>query len=421
MIASARKDSMSTIRVMHFADVHLGIETYGKLDPETGLNSRLLDFRRSLNFAIDRALEAGVHLALFAGDAYKSRDPSQTHQREFASCIRRLTDASVPVVMVTGNHDLPNAKSRANAIEIYRTLGVRDVHVISRPDIVRVDTAAGPVQVAGMPYLVRSNVLSRDETRNKTMQETTDLMVEKYGQYIGYLADHLEHGIPSVLLGHFWLKNAKVSGQGGYLNVAEPEVLVSTVANPAFDYVAMGHIHKFQDLNKRAHPPVVYAGSIDRIDFSERNEDKGFVLVDLAKGATSYEFISLPVRRFVDVEVDADVDDPTAAILEKIRDADVRDAVVKLLYHIPQEKLPLIREADIREALSSAFLVVSVTRDVRRDSATIRSRLLNEALDPIQALEMYFDSREESRKRKPELMEYARPLIDELLAEEQVR
>jgi len=419
------------IKIMHLADAHFGIETYGKVDPETGLNTRLADFRRALDLAIDKALEAGVHLALFAGDAYKSRDPNQTHQREFASCIRRLTDGGVPVVMIAGNHDLPNAKGRANAIEIYRTLGVENIHILSRPEVCRIETAAGSVQIAGVPYLLRSNVLSREECRNRTIQETTDLMVQKYCDYVDYVARHLEPEIPSVLLGHFWIKNAKVSSQAAYLNVAEPEVLVSSVANPAFDYVAMGHIHKFQDLNKRRTPPVVYCGGIERIDFSERNEEKGFVLVELAKGSASYKFIAIPGRRFVEIEVDAessaegsgpqaDADDPTAKILDAIRRSEIQDAVVKLLYHISQDRLSLVREAEIREALSPAFLVVSITKDVIRDTQAVRSRLLNEALDPMQALEMYFDTRDDYRKRKSELMDYARPLIEELLAEERV-
>lgn len=411
---------MKPIKIMHFGDAHFGIEAYGKFDPETGLNSRLIDFRQSLNAAVDKALDAGVHLALFAGDAYKSRDPNQTHQREFASCIRRLTDAGVPVVMVTGNHDLPNSKARANAIEIYRTLGVQNVHILSRPEVCRVETAAGPVQIAGMPYLVKSSVLVRDECRNKTIQECTDLMVEKYGDYIRYLAEQLEPDIPSVLLGHFWIKDAKVSLQASYLNVAEPEVLVSTAANAAFDYVAMGHIHKFQRMKKGLNPPVVYCGSIDRADFSEKAEEKGFVLVELAKGSATYEFVSIPARRFVEIEVDAEGDDPTANILAAISDSDIEDAVVKVLYRIPQDKVPLVREREIREALSRAFLVVSVTKDVKRDDQSVRNRLLNESLDPLQALEMYLDTNDDSRKRKSDLMEYARPLIEELLAEERV-
>ena len=61
-----------------------------------------------------------------------------------------------------------------------------------------------------------------------------------------------------------------------------------------------------------------------------------------------------------------------------------------------------------------------MTRDVTRDTQAIRNRLLNESLDPVKALEMYLDTKEDFKKRKGDLMDYARPLIDELLAEEQV-
>jgi exonuclease SbcD len=413
--------AVKPIKVMHFADSHFGIETYGKVEPETGMNTRLIDFRRSLDAAIEKALAAGVHLAVFAGDAYKARDPSQTHQREFASCVRKLTDKGVPVVMVTGNHDLPNTRARANAIEIYKTLGITNVHILTRPEIVKIDTSAGPVQVAGMPYLLRSNVLQREETKNKGIQDITDLMVQKYGDFIEMLAHDLDPAIPSILLGHFWIKNAKVSAQVGYLNVSEPEVLISTAANQAFDYVAMGHIHKFQDLNKKGCPPVVYSGSIDRTDFSERNEEKGFVLVKLAKGKADYEFVPVPTRPFVEIDVDADVEDPTARILKAIGEKDLKDAVVKLIYRISQEKLPLVREPELRDALSPAFMVVSITKDVSRDSHALRNRLVNESLDPIQALDMYFDTKDSLQKRKESLMEYAKPLISELIAEEQVK
>ncbi|HET6453723.1 MAG TPA: exonuclease SbcCD subunit D [Armatimonadota bacterium] len=416
------------MKIMHFADAHFGVETYGKVDPETGLNSRLVDFRRSLDLAIDKALEAGVHLALFAGDAYKSRDPNQTQQREFASCIRNLTDAGIPVIMVTGNHDVPNSRARANAVEIYRTLGVSNVHILSKPEVLRLDTSAGPIQIAGMPFLLRSSLLSREDCKDKTITEITDLMIAKYCEYIDYLARQLDSAIPSVLLGHFWIKNARTSSTQSYFNAAEPEVLVSAVANPAFDYVAMGHLHKFQDLNKGSNPPVVYAGSIDRTDFGERNEEKGWVLVELEKGSAcpdlsgvSYDFVSVPARRFVEIEVDADVEDPTAKILKAIDPEDVRDAIVKLLYHIPQDKLALVREAEIREALAPAFLVVSITKDVVRDSQAQRNKLLTESMDPIKALDMYFDTRDDTRKRKSDLMSYARPIIEELIAEEQVK
>ena len=70
------------MRILHFADVHIGVENYGKIDPESGLSTRLIDFLKTFDEVVDYAIENNVDLALFCGDAYKSRDPNQTHQRE---------------------------------------------------------------------------------------------------------------------------------------------------------------------------------------------------------------------------------------------------------------------------------------------------------------------------------------------------
>src|ERR1051326_2293412 len=78
------------LRIAHLADTHIGMENYGRINPETGLNQRLHDFLRSLDQAIDAAIAAEVDLVVFAGDIYKTRDPTPTHQREFAKRIQRL-------------------------------------------------------------------------------------------------------------------------------------------------------------------------------------------------------------------------------------------------------------------------------------------------------------------------------------------
>jgi len=66
------------MKILHFADLHLGVESYGHINPETGLSTRLEDFLKALDQVVDYALENRVDLVLFCGDAYKSREPSKT-------------------------------------------------------------------------------------------------------------------------------------------------------------------------------------------------------------------------------------------------------------------------------------------------------------------------------------------------------
>lgn len=409
---------------MHFADVHFGVENYGRFDPQTGLPSRLVDFRDALNAAIDLALDAGVEIALFAGDAYKTRDPNQTHQREFAQCLARLTEKGIPVVLLAGNHDIPNTKGRANAIEIFGALAGDRVRVFDTPGMAVVNTTQGtPMQIAAMPYLIKSLVLAREEYKDKGVQETTQLIVDKYTAGINALAAQCDPELPTVLMGHFSVANAKLSaGQVGYLT-NEPEVPLSVLTQTPFDYVALGHIHRYQDLNKGQHPPVVYCGSVERIDFGERAEEKGFALVELLKGDSLVRHITIPTRPFVELEVDAtgEGEQPTEKVLAAIAKQSIKNAVVKLSYKVKSEQKPYVREADIRAALNPAFMIVSCHQQVQSDTDAVRSKLLTEALDPLQALATYCDTRDTLRDRKDVLVAAATPLLRQLEQEEALK
>src|SRR5687767_2862855 len=117
------------MRVIHFADLHIGVETYGRPLPEKGWSSRMQDFLDAFDELVDYAVGDGADAVIFAGDAYKAREPTQTHQREFAARIRRLSEAGIATFLLVGNHDLPNAEGKAHALEIFRTLGVPNVWV----------------------------------------------------------------------------------------------------------------------------------------------------------------------------------------------------------------------------------------------------------------------------------------------------
>ena len=75
---------MTSLRLVHFADLHLGIELHGSPDPATGLSTRVQDFLRVFDAVIDYAVSERVDAVLFAGDAFKNRDPNPTLQRAFA-------------------------------------------------------------------------------------------------------------------------------------------------------------------------------------------------------------------------------------------------------------------------------------------------------------------------------------------------
>ena len=406
------------MRILHFSDVHIGVESYGSTDPDTGLSTRLLDFLATFDEVVDFALNNSVDLVLFAGDAYKSRDPSQTHQREFARRIARLSREGVPVFLLVGNHDLPHIASRATALDIFPTLSVPNVTIGDRLDTYIVDTAAGPLQVVALPWIRRSAFLAREETRSLTIDQINRQLQERVTNLLAWQIQSLDPSLPAILTAHVSLNTARTSSEQSMLLGRDPVLMQSALARPELDYVALGHIHKRQTLSQNPH--VVYSGSLERIDFGEENDDKGFCVIDLdttaPRGQRLVDFRFQPVnaRRFLTIEVAVDADeDPTQEALKAIARRRVADAIVRVRITMPQEVEAQLRENEVRDALASAHFVAPIVRDVTRERRTRLGGASVEGLSPKEALRLYLETTKATAERAQVLLSYAERLINE--------
>jgi exonuclease SbcD len=399
------------IRLLHFADVHIGMENYGKIDPATGISSRVVDFLKRLDDVVGFAEEHDADLAIFAGDAFKTRQPNPTYQREFARRMKRLS-RQCPVVLLVGNHDIPSMTKRASTIEIFHTLEVDNI-VVGRSDrLHHIDTRRGPVQVATVPYPMRQRLLGELNTRGLGIGDLDRLLREQVDLLILGLADQVDESVPAVLTGHFTISGARTGSEKGVMLGRDVAVMLGTLADPRWDYVAMGHVHYHQDLNKGSYPPVVYSGSIERIDFGEEHDTKGFCWVNLERHNTTYEFIPLAARPFVTIEVDVRGEpDPTGTAVAEITRYDIADAVVRAVIHATAENEALIRDRDIQAALQNAAFVAAIERDIEYP---VRRRLgvdRPEGLSPIELVERYFATRDTSSERIQVLKSYAEELF----------
>ncbi len=406
------------MKVLHFADLHLGVESYGRIDPATGLSSRLLDFLSALDQVVDYTLENKVDLVLFCGDAYKSREPSQTQQREFARRINRLSTSGIPIFLLIGNHDLPNAIGRATTTEIFDTLAVKNVYVSNRPDIYQIPTNNGVVQIASLPWLRRSVLLSKEETKNLGFDQINQKLQEALTHKINDLAQQLDPALPSILAAHVWVSGAQIGSERLMTIGQEHRLLLSNVAHPAFDYIALGHIHKHQVLSSS--PPVVYAGSLERLDFSEEEDDKGFCLVEIepdketGKRRVSFDFHQVTGRRFltINIAIESQDIDPTSTALRAIAEQKekVRDAIIRLNISLPAETVGQIRDNEIGEALKEAHYF-TIAKDVQRETRLRLGSLTAEEIAPLDALKAYLKEKKVTPERTKLLLEYGEKLI----------
>jgi len=406
------------LKILHFADLHLGVETYGRIDPATGLSSRLLDFLSALDRVIEYALENKVDLVLFCGDAYKSREPTQTQQRELAKRINRLTTSGIPIFLLVGNHDLPNAIGRATTTEIFDTLSVKNVYVSNRPGIYQIPTNSGVVQIASLPWLRRSALLAKEETKNLTFDQINQRLQQVLTDIIAANAAKLDPGLPSILAAHVWVSGAKIGSEKLMTIGQEHVLLISNVANPAFDYVALGHIHKHQVLSQN--PPTVYSGSLERLDFGEEDDDKGFCLIEIeqdeetGKRQVSFAFRPIAGRRFLTININIEPEDadPTATVLKAIGEQKIKDAIVRLQVILPAEVEGQLRDNDIREAMKEAHYF-AIAKDIKREARLRLGNWTAEEITPLDALKAYLESKKVSPERTQVLLEYGEKLIQE--------
>lgn len=391
------------MKVLHFSDLHIGVESYGRLDVSTGLSTRMSDFLAAFDEMVDFAITSQIDLVLFAGDAYKSREPNQTQQREFAKRIARLANANIQVFLLVGNHDLPYAFARATSIEIFDTLSIKNVTVADKASTYLIETRSGPVQISALPWPRRSNLLARESTKNLTLEEMNEEIQRVITAKLRLQAKELDKSIPSILTAHVSVSEATLGSERTMMLGNDHVILLSNIALTEFDYVALGHIHRTQILNKM--PPVVYSGSLQRVDFSEENDIKGFYVVELdakieqGQRVTSYQFHSVNARSFItiDIKIKPDDQDPTSKILEEIRKHPIAGAIVRLRISIPAELEDMLREVEVRKALADAHFIASISKDVDRNSSVRLGNLSIEELTCLDALNAYIESVSQSR------------------------
>jgi DNA repair protein SbcD/Mre11 len=411
------------MKILHLSDIHMGSGfSHGRIDPETGRNTRLLDFVKSLSLAIDRALAEPVDLVLFGGDAFPDATPAPYIQQAFAEQFQRLVNAQIPTVLLVGNHDRHAQGQGGASLTIYRSLGVPRVIVGDKMMTHTIATRSGEIQIIAIPWIERATLLTRDVTEKLSMAEVNQLLLSKLEPRIEGEIRGLNPDLPTVVLAHLMADNAMLGAEKLLAVGRGFTIPLSFLTRPSFDYVALGHVHRHQNLNKTNDPPVVYPGSIERVDFGEEKEDKGYVMVTIEpaessasrKFETSWEFCPLPARTFQTIRIDVSkLESPQTAILQAINKAEIADVVVRLIYQLESSQVELIDTPAIHEALSLAHHYTIQPESISQLTRPRVPELGCSGGDPMTALSTYLDNR-------PDLKDIATAMIaaaDRLLAQ----
>ncbi|MEM7111744.1 MAG: exonuclease SbcCD subunit D [Chloroflexota bacterium] len=405
------------LRVLHFADAHIDIANYGRHDPKTGLPIRVMDFLQALDQVIETAVSEKVDLVIFAGDAYKDRNPQPTYQREWGKRMMRLSQAQIPTVLLVGNHDVSPAAGRAHTLQEFRTFSVDYIHVADRFRLLGPDQLGIPAQVITVPWISPSQLMARRGTVGKSLNEVLEATEEIVAKTLDDFVQQADPSLPLIMTAHASVRGAKWGSERAVMLGHELTLGGGIVNRPELDYVALGHIHKHQCLTAvNQHPPVVYPGSIERIDFGELRERKGFVLAEIARGKTEWRFVKLKTRPFYSFEpVIEEADSFMADIMAQLPDANkVEGAICRVQLTYPRDWEPLLDEKAIADHFHLAFSIQIQKQYALEKRSRLGDTIAVESLTPDELLEKYWQTIELDRDEAAAMQTLAKEILGEL-------
>lgn len=385
---------MKPLKIVHFADAHIDMANYGRHDPDSALPVRVVDFLRALDQIVETAISEKVDFVLFAGDAYKDRNPQPTFQREWGKRMMRLAKAKIPTLLLVGNHDVAPTTGRAHTLQEFDTLQVPFIHVADRVMMWGPNELSRPVQIIAIPWLSRSGLMRQNDMLGKTVDDIYLTIEDRLEKVLDSYIAKADPQLPLILTAHASVEGAHYGSERMVLLGDELKLSGSLVRRKELDYVALGHIHKHQSLNDNHHPPIIYPGSIERIDFGEAHEPKGFVLAEIGKGHSQWQFVRLKTRQYIDCHITPE--EATTFMAEVMRQLPpkerVQEAICRVRLSYPADWEKLLDETAIQNHFAEAFsLQIQKHRELSK-RARLGDGVAVESLSPKELLTIYWQS-----------------------------
>ena len=369
------------MKIITFADAHIGISTYSTIDPKTNLNTRVLDSLNGIDQIINYAEENNIKYILFAGDMFKNALPSPTLVREINKRIKASAEKGIKWIIQDGNHDVSPLETAKSALDPLSTLKVENVEHTRFEKTYMIDNN---IRVLVLPTY--------------TTQEEVENILSKYND-----------NIKTIVMGHFTSLNAKLNDW--LIASNEDAIDIKIFQKPNILAVVLGHLHKYQILN--TNPLSYYCSSTIRTDFNEEHDKKGFVVLDIDNNYNvSYIFKEIKTQEFLSVKMDlVGEDDAQANVMAYLNHIkkDLIDKVVRVQLTLDKENN--IDDNEILEFLknNNVSYIANISKIFDREQL-IRNKDINEQITEEEALREYFKDNSD----KDEIIKLGISIINEM-------
>ena len=281
------------MRILHTADLHLGSRLHG-IDRTDELFER---FRQ----ICDIAQHQKVDVLLVAGDVFEKRGialPELT--KKLADILAPRIREGMHVILVPGNHDDREHFNMMNALLSLEQGYSEKVHIVRTKDIFTIQGT----QFVAIPYPIHE-VLQPYQAEFSNSTERNVTLSSAYASLIRSVMDHIDPLLPTVLIAHIYV--AGITTPNNHELTYDNDIRLGRGDLPIsknLKYIALGHIHQFQRID---HPvPCFYSGSIERMNWGEKDEDKFINIVDISDDSDAQvSTLSLGVTPFHTIQVAA--------------------------------------------------------------------------------------------------------------------
>jgi exonuclease SbcD len=385
------------MRFFHLADLHIGFPL------KNGENN--FNFQNTLDFVIEKAKEYKVDLVVIAGDVFHKRDPEVRDEKLFARFVNALAESNIEILIVTGNHEGAPFRERSIHLDLYNELPLKFIHISKIPEVI---TIKG-VNFITLPYPFKTNILSKEEYRDKSEDEVLNILNRRLLSIVDELISEVNGG-KNILVAHMPVSEG-VIGFEQYINFSkELPLSIEELDRSNIIYYALGHLHKNQILKSRKYEHTfAYPGSLDRLDFGEENDPKGFFFVEVEDSLKAIEFIENPfARKFYTIQIEND------SSFDNINFEKIKDSIVRVVVKGNLEDEGKLRTL-IDKLKNSAYVFTQVIDE--RDTGAVVLSSVSE-VDPMKAIEEYLDKSKDARLKKlrERILEEARNILGELNA-----
>jgi exonuclease SbcD len=300
----------------------------------SGFNQREEDICNSFQSAVDKIIQLKPDFVLHTGDLFHTVRPTNRIISFAVRQILRIVNLNIPLVIISGNHDAPKQRAVGSVFSFFEVLSPR-LHLVYRNqyELIRLDGAA----IHAIPHCLDQEDFSREAASIELVGGRPSSDDGRNKMYNILMLHGVVAGIPEFSMGE----------------LAEQEIPSSYLEMP-FDYVALGHYHRFCQVGER----VYYAGSTERLSMSELGQEKGFAEIDLQ--TKEVKFHPVPTREMIELSPvnakELNQEQILKEIEKRVECEDIGEKIVKLkIKSIPEHIYNSLDFRRIGELKSKAF------------------------------------------------------------------